>query len=315
MTKIRLLGRTHYQVLEPAVLRLLVQGCTSPVSSSFRDQVARKLSGSQCGLNLGAAGYAVDLGKALGLLRANLVWTSLGHLLNIVAGNPTADSWQELSEAERIVFLRLFLEFDGASLIFFAKKIERQSKVPDKGESWTEIAQDLFESTYEEYLKFITGPEPRIRLRQLLEGRRRRPFQGKSGTHQSLLHIHALHRLHLVEQIEQGTTRVYKGKFQVDGMQRPTRRLIGAIPDLMTLERIVDAGTCYEVSGEVLGYAGSAQEMCEADFMDKVRSVYGDVMATGVAICPIQTVAEAIQVQSLVEHRKPPKIKNILGNL
>ncbi len=315
MTEVRLVGRTHYQVLEPALLRSLVQSCTSPVSSAFRDQVARKLSGSQRDLNVVAAGYAVDLGKALRLVRGNLVWTNLGHLLNITAGNHAADSWRELNEAERIVFFRLFLEFDGAALIFFAKKIERQSKVPDQGESWTGIAQDLFQSTYEEYLKFVTGPAPRIRLRQLLERRRRRPFQGKSGTHQSFLHIHTLHRLLLVEQIEEGTTRVYKGNFQVDGMQRPTRRLIGAIPDLMTLERIVDAGTCYDVVGEVLGYAGSGQEMHDTDFMDKVRSVYRDVMATGVAICPIQTVAEAIQVQSVMEHRKPPGIKDILARL
>lgn len=315
MTEVRLLGRTHYQVLEPALLRLLIQACTSPTSSAFRDQVARKLSGCQRDLNVVAAGYAVDLAKGLRLVHANLVWTHLAHLLNIVAGKGMADSWPELNDAERIVFFRLFLEFDGAALIFFAKKIEVQSQVPVQDEGWTEIAQDLFKNTYEEYLEFATGPEFRIRLRQLLEKRRRRPFQGRSGTHQSWPHIHALHRLDLVEQVEGGGTRVYRGKPQVGGMQRPTRRLIGAIPDLRVLEKVIDAGMCYEVVGEVLGYVYSDQEMCDTEFMDKVRSIYRDVMATGIAICPIQTVAEAIQVQSIMESHKPPGTEHILERL
>ena len=325
MTEIRLLGRTHYQVLEPALLRLLIQTCTSPVNSAFRDQVARRLSSShrdvqqmtQIGphknLNLGAAGYAVDLAKALRLVHPNLVWTNLGHLLNLVAGCRTTESWRKLNDAERVVFFRLFLEYDGAALIFFAKKIEEQSVVPDRGESWTKIAQTLFQNTYEEYLKFLADTKSRVRLRQLLEKRRRHPFHGKSGAHQSWLHIHALHRLHLVEQVEAGSARIYRRKSQTGRTQTPTQRLIGAIPDLMALERVVDADMCYEVVAEVLGYVDSGQDVLDKEFVDKVRSIYDNVMATGIVICPVQTLTEAIQVQSVIEHRKPPRAQSILA--
>ena len=297
------------------MLSLLVLRCTSPVSSDFPDRVARRLSAFGKDLNVAAASYAIDLAKALNLLNANLVWTNLGHLLSVVSVGEPAGSAAELSEAERVAFFRIFLEFDGAALIFFAKKIEAQDTVPGPHESWPQVAQELFESTYDEYLGFVTDTQTRIRVRQLAERRRGRPFQGKSGAHQSWVHIHTLHRLRLVEKVEECNARVYKGKRPVCGVQRPTAKLIEVVPDLKTLEDVIYERACYDVASEVFGCADSEGELSDGDFVCKVRSVYDCVMATGVALCPIQTLAEAIQVQSVAEHRRPPRMENIVTRL
>ena len=297
------------------MLRLLVQGCTSAVHGDFADRVASRLSACREELNLAAARYAIDLAKALNLVNENLVWTNLGHLLNVVSVSAPPWSINELCESERVLFLRIFLEFDGAALIFFSKKIESQNNVPGRGENWIQIAQELFETTYDEYLQFLSDPQVRIRVRQLAERRRRWPFRGKSGPHQSLIHIQTLHRLGLVERVGEGTTRVYKYKVPAEGSVRPTTKLIELIPDLMVLENVTRDGALYDVAKQVLGYRAVGRELSDHDFLGKLLTVYDQVMATGVALCPIQTVAEAIQVQSVVEGFEPPRTANILLRL
>ena len=315
MIEVRLVRRTHYQVLEPALLRSLIVRCTSPVNSDFPDRVAKRLSDSTEDLNVAAAGYAVDLAKALKLLNGNLVWGNLGHLLNVVGTSTTSGIGFELNDAERIVFFRLFLEFDGAALIFFSKKIEAQGTLPSSCERWTDIAQELFETTYSEYLQFVTEPQLRVRVRQWAEKRRRQPFRGKSGAHQSWVHVHALRRLLIVEELHQGGARAYKASKATCGGRRPTARLLDMVPDLTALERVIGNQTYYEVAREVLGYSDSRKKLSDAEFLENVLSVYDRVMATGVALCPIQTLAEAIQVQAMIENRSVPQTEDIVPQL
>ena len=98
MIDVRLINRTHYQISEPAYLTLLIRKCTSPTSSSYRDAVARRFCEVVDGINIAASGYAVDLARSLNLLNANLVWTELAHLLNVVAPEDAPQPSEELSD-------------------------------------------------------------------------------------------------------------------------------------------------------------------------------------------------------------------------
>ena len=83
----RLLTRTHYQVDEPAYLRVLILRCTSPIRSEYRERVAERLVDKvrELGkMNVAAAHYAIDLARATGLINANNVWTERGQLLNLI---------------------------------------------------------------------------------------------------------------------------------------------------------------------------------------------------------------------------------------
>ena len=185
--------------------------CTSPVQSDFRDNVSRKLSESSLSINTAAAGYAVDLARALGLLHDNLVWTNLGHLLSVVHAPTRSIDDKVLSEVERYFFLRIFVEFDGAALIFFAKRVEEFGRVPRRNESWDEVAQSLFRDVYREYLSLATDPQDRVKIRRLAEHREARPYRGKSGPHQCYLHVQTLTRLGFLTKAA-GRERVYLRK-------------------------------------------------------------------------------------------------------
>ena len=78
----------------------------------------------------------------------------------------------------------------------------------------------------------------------------------------------------------------------------------------------MNARSWYEVASEVLGEGTvSVQDLNDSEFAASVQSVYDRVMATGVALCPIQTLAEVLQVRSVAERRLAPRMENILLRL
>ncbi len=296
----------------------VVRACTSPVRSAIRDNVAGKLaSSSRFGLNLAAAAYAVDLAKSLGLLQdRNLVWTNLGHLLHLIHDENPASAHCSLSDRQVYFFLRAFLEFDGAAFIHFAKRIEEHGSIPSGGseERWPEIAQRLFLETYAEYLNLATDPKDRIRIRQLGERRRAKPFKGNSGRHQCFVHLNALCRLRL---ITAATTndRAYTQAPPIPDGASPTAKLLRLLPDAAELERAVSAGRLYEIVGELSGRTLRHHDFHHDAFADMVHQLYRRVVSTGVSLCSLQTLTEAIQIEALVLGHKPPHAHVILNQL
>ena len=315
MIGVRLVNRTHYQVLEPAYLAFLVCRCTSPTSSNHRDTVAGRFFETTEGINIAASKYAVDLARSLHLINSNLIWTELGHLLNLVASDSARRSKLELSTAEKMLFLRIFLEYDGAAFVYLARKLEMQRKLPDCDETWADVAQELFLDVYEEYLEFVTDLQLRTKIRQLAEKRRNTPFQGSSGRHQSFIHIHTLFRLGLVEASRSGSGRVYLAKPVEDEDRFATSELFHAIPDVKTLEQVIDSGALYEVVGRVLGVKHNTKLMSDSEMMERVRSIYSQVMQTGVNLCSLQTLSEMLQIQSLTEGKALESRAAILSRL
>ena len=294
MIAARLITRTHYQVLEPAYLTPLVRKCTSPTQSSYRDAVAQTFSKITAGINIAASGYAVDLARSLNLLNANLVWTDLGQLLNVIAVNENQQTGEQLSPCERILFLRLFLEYDGAALIYFSRKLEEQPRLPAPGESWASVAQEMFLDIYEQYLQLITDPQARTQIRQLAEKRRHSPFRGHSGRHQSLIHIHTLFRLGLVYSTIGSHERVYSAKSLTGESRLATSELLAVVPDVSSLEHIVRNQCLYEAVGRALGIQCRSGPIDDEEFMHRVREIYGQVMKTGVSLCSLQTILRSI---------------------
>ena len=294
----------------------VVRACTSPVRSDFRDNVAGKLAATSAfQLNPAAARYAVDLTKSLGLLQDNLVWTNLGQLLNLVYEDEQPTEHGALSERQTFFFLRTFLEFDGAAFIHFAKRMEEDGRIPKEGgeERWPDIAQRLFRETYADYLTLATVPQDRIRIRQLDERRRAKPFRGNSGRHQCFLHLHSLFRLGLMAN-PNGDDRVYTpGRLLVTGAT-PTAKLLHLLPGAMELERAVSAGRLYAIVG---GLAGRTRphDLSSDSFAAKVRRLYQRVVSTGISLCSLQTLTEAIQLESLVRGHKPPLAQDVLNRL
>ena len=293
----------------------IVRSCTSPVQSDFRDNVIRKLATSHISLNRAAAGYAVDLAKSLGLLQDNLVWTNLGHLLHVVYGDESRSNNTAMSETQKYFFLRAFLEFDGAAFIHFAKRLEEEGRVPRQGEHWTEVAQRLFCDTYNEYLSFATDPQERVRVRHLRERRRAKQFRGNSGRHQCFVHLQCLNLLGLISKAN-GSERVYTQSVSNDDRgPSPTAKLLELLPNALELERAVSTSDLYNIVAELFRCRRQPEGLTRDWFATTVHRIYQRVVSTGVSLCSLQTLTEAIQIELLALGFRPYHAQDILMQL
>ena len=312
----RLLTRTHYQVDEPAYLRLLVLACSSCTQSDYSDRLAARLV-DELGrrgqdLNIGAARYGVDLARAIGLLTDNNTWTDLGMLLYTVSGARDDFGDLKLTASERLFFFRLFLEADGAALIFLGKLLADCGQLPVKGQTWVEgtnrIANDMFAACFAEYLDLAAEPVERVKLRQVLERRNARPFHGNSGRHQMSVHLQTMYRLGLVGRSQQNNSRAYYLPEREDfhgGLWALTR----CVPDARALEDTLKERAWPVVAARVFqtslpGLPAGADESLGRDLLEHLLPTYDIICATGVPLCSLTALVESLQIRQLLRTGK-----------
>jgi hypothetical protein len=225
------------------MMRVLVLKCSSPVRSDYGERaaecLAKELQVAGREFNAAAGGYAVDLAQSLGLLNANIVWTDRAQVLNAISADELTNC--ELSLPERLFFFRLFLEEDGAALLFLARLLTKHGGLPPKDNGWAEIANAMVISVFEEYLRQAAEPAARITLRGVIERRRASPYTGKSGPHQLFVHLQTLYRIGLVGLEDSGAARKYS-LLKKGATAEPLTLLLAAVPDVIALEKCV--GRC-----------------------------------------------------------------------
>lgn len=95
----------------------------------------------------------------------------------------------------------------------------------------------------------------------------------------------------------------------------PTAKLLGLLPGARELERVVSSGRLYDIVGEVAGRALRRYDDNPDSFAATVRQLYERVVSTGVSLCSLQTLTEAIQIESLVHNHAPPHAQDVLNQL
>jgi hypothetical protein len=297
----RLVFRTHYQVDEPAYLRLLIHCCSSPVQSAYDEAVADKLAREARrrgkDFNVPAAGYVLDLAHALDVITTQNVWTPTGHLVGLLSA-PREVPWDEqlaLDERERLIYLRVFLEGDGAALLFLARHVTEHGSIPNSEGDWNSLAQRMFVDTYQEYLKLTATTADRVGLRSQLDRIQHKGYTGKSGSHKLFVHLQAMYRLGLLDRLTNTGRRRYSrlGSGNFD----PLARLIQAVPSIYALEQVAREGHWVDIAGGILGWRPVNDAPRAPRLWALLVSFYRGVMGTGVPLCPLRTVIEALQIE------------------
>lgn len=300
----RLLFRTHYQVDEPVFAHAVITLGTSAIRSNYDENVARLLAreitkrGKK--LNIAAAGYAVDLAKGLSLVGSNNIWEQNGHLVALLA--PTEfgewDATVSLDLARQLLYFRIFFEADGAALLYLARRILREGCLPHSGMDWNALATEMFVETYSAYLAATTSTPARVALRSKIDALRMRNYAGKSGSHKIFLHLQTLYRLGLVDRAIGGTDRRYEmSDLSIGRLQR----LVAEIPDIYSLETMVQQHSLVDVSGSVYDLVAHPSSDDPQVTLRELIPAYRRLMATGVSICPLAPIVEATQIKLLVE--------------
>lgn len=297
----RLVFRTHYQVDEPAYLRILVLHGTSPVRSDYSERVAQTLAThlqkKGISFNIAAAGYAVDLARFLGVINEQNSWTAAGHLLAHIARRDDDPADLDLTLGERLAYLKVFLEGDGAAMLYLGQRVLEQDSLPGD-DDWNSVAQSMVLDVYEECLKLTSATADRVAIRRELDRLRRQGFTGKTGPHKMFVHLQSMYRLGLLSRPRAGQGRSYAATDP-----RALQRFCDAIGNLLRLEEIVRDSRWADVAASMLDAPHDRGPISPDELLSVVLDPYQDITATGIAICPISAVFDAIQIGALLERR------------
>lgn len=303
----RIAFRTHYQVHEPAYLKFLILECASPVQSAYREVLGTRLAEEMTrlgkDLNPPAGAYAVDLAQDLNLLTPNNVWADKAHLMNLITKirSQALEEDLALTLPEKLLYFHIFLEGDGAALIYIAKKLLAHGSVVDSEEDWNMWARDMFAAVFSDYLDLTANTADRVKLRREVDRIRSRGYEGNTGSHKMYIHLQTLTRLGLVIRDETGAARSVKlpaGFAQGGGLAA----LVQRIPTVKALEDLVAERQWIEVASDVFQLSqGSmpAQPPTMQRLMSLVASYYAQAMSTGISICPLSALIGAIQISAL----------------
>jgi len=311
----RVLYRTHYQVDEPALMGLLVRLCASPVRANYTERVAHRMaeeiSSRGRAFNVAAAGYAVDLAHSLEILNESNVWTDKGHLLALYARvvGSVNDDELKLDPAETLAYFRLFLEADGAAILRIAGFALRNGEIP-ADRDWNGFAQQLFREVFAEYLTATADLTDRIALRKEVE-RVKVPFSGKTGAHKSFLHLQTMARLGLLSDASTTSQRQYK---VTDVERARLSALARLIPTVTALEDVLQGGRWADTAAVVFEFGG-APDLPPEQLLHIVGQTYRRVAATGIPLCSLATLTDAVQIELLTSGHRSRQHAEILGAL
>ena len=299
----RVLFRTHYQVDEPRLIEFVVKLCTSPVRSAYDEAVARKLS-NEIGerlkeFNVAAAGYAVGLAQGLKVIDKNNVWSERGHLVSLLSQTVEHSSEKplDLDTTERLLYFRLFMESDGAMIIALARRARVQKEFSNSETPWTKLATDLLQGVYRDYLAWAGTTADRVALRREADRITRRGYEGRSGQHKMFIHLQTLYRLGFLDRAH---SRDRRYTVPADLSKPNLAVLLQELPDFYALERAINERRLIEIAGKVFHLGEPTQTRWPVDvIMPEVVTLYRKVMCTGVSLCPLSTIIEAIQIKVL----------------
>jgi hypothetical protein len=309
--KRRLILRTHYQAKEPAYLEFLIKNCTQPAQSSFAETVAKKLEqeikrrGKE--FNVNAALYTVDLAKALDLLTPNHTWSDKGYLLDLTAEIDDKELEEELTLtlAEKLTYFCLFLEGDGAVLLFIARYLVQHGEFNHSDPNANLFAQKMFISILSEYLSLATTTAGRLSIRHEIERIESRPYRGNTGRHKLLIHFQTLYRLGLVACQDTISGSSYRMPNLPHLHSNGLAYLVSKIPDVLTLEKVISTNSWIDIAAHVFQipsvYLDITNDAQRIEILSLIASYYQRIVLRGAPLCSISTLIEATQINLLAQ--------------
>ena len=201
MTEPRLIIKTHSEVSKPGIFSIVISKCSYADKSSHPEIVSKRLyelyeeNGQP--FNKLAAKFVVIMAQRFGFLRENMIWDWRGHVINGAlqylnkAENENIDLFLELTKLEKIIYLKYYLETDGAVILQLAKRIKEYNEI-SRGDLSKSIHL-LFREIYEGYIAISSNFQKRIELKERLKKiPKQKGYDQKTVQHKVRAHIYPL---------------------------------------------------------------------------------------------------------------------------
>ena len=285
----RFIAKTHTEALRPGNYSILIAKCTYPDQGAYPEQVEKRLTEiiSSKSVAKFTVLTATSKNRGFGFLRDNMIWswkgyviyTALKFLNKVSIEDPNV--FFDLSRLEQVMFLRFFLETEGAMILKLAERAIQTGYIAYSFLK-TDI-QNIFAEIYNGYLDIAPDFRTRTRLRESQNQLKARNEKYGSGTiaHKVKPHLQALVDLGVLELESIDKDEVYR---MLDyNNVRPLEKFHEAIGNFSNLEEIVLKDEYYRVIAEAVNLNPVAYTRPIHEDLLKQSLIYGYVeMRNGV---------------------------------
>jgi hypothetical protein len=238
--EIRLQLKTHYQIAKPGIFSVLLSKCTSPSQSNYQEVISERLANigfKKIALNKESAKFAVAMAQSFGFITSNMFWGWRGHAINILLEDTQRekiDDFLDLTAAEKILFLKYYLEADGATILEICKKLSSKGKISRNELLSTDFIDQIFINIWETYRQLTTDLSQKTHLRQNIQKLRSKPYTFKTRIHKALAHVEPLADFDVIERKEHKNEIIFLPKTN-RGLS-PMDKLTQAMNTIKTME-------------------------------------------------------------------------------
>ena len=311
----------HYAGSRPGLFSALVKSCTHPTSSAYLDSVAEKLlqqfkgvplvtlaqpgkaagrlnsqlQGSVIKLNPAAAKSVVQMAVKLGLLNENFFWSWKGHAINIICEKEKiqSESFLELDFAERIAYLKYYLEADGAMLLTLGEQIlENPAGISTKDLFEKPFVDGAFPKIVRSYLELTGDLGRRTELRHKLGKYEAQSYDSYTRRHKILPRLIPLEDLGLLvrEMTSEGETFLPLKR----GAKIPLKILVGDLRNIETMEQRFARGEYFAIIANTLCDNVKVLSLDEHETLlsKEVAYVYVKLQDTGAAVYSLDAIGD-----------------------
>ena len=311
----RVILKTHSGVRRPGVFSILVARCTSPTQSAYQEDVVKKLAAELKGVpgeylkgasfgERGAAFHAVWMARPeqLGILASNMFWSSKGHAIRALARcDKSLDVRQclDLDSAARLIYLKYYMEGDGAILLSLARELVSRGRLSDYELTQTDLVDRLLMAIWEEYLDLTSDVTERVRMRMQME---RFAYPPSTRRHKTYPHLFPLEDFGLIEHKQVDDENVFFPAVREGRILM--KDLLGPLANVKELEKSIAEGTLAQHLANVMfpGHLRYSYEKDNNALKKTAIEAYRTVVSSGAPICAIDTVIDISYAWMLTYH-------------
>lgn len=334
MTSPRLLSGhaiPHYAGSRPGLFSALLKSCTHPTKAGSLDSVAAKLldqfkevplvmlaqlgeagtksrtsgQGSKITLNLAGARSVVLMAVKLGLLNESFFWTWRGHTINIICEKEESQnsSFLELELAERIAYLKYYLEADGAMLLTLGEQIlENPAGITTQDLFEKPFVDVAFRKIYLSYLELTGNLGARTILRQKLSKLEGQAYDSYTRRHKILPRLLPLEDFGLLARDITKNGETFLPLKQ--DTKIPLQILVTNLGSIEKMEQRFTDGEYFKIIANSLlnNINNLLLDDHKSTVYQEIAYTYVRLQNTGIAVYPLHTIEDVVCIRLLANH-------------
>jgi hypothetical protein len=312
--KIRLMRTTHYQTGHPVFLSFLISMCTSPSESKSQRKVAyaihEVLKSHGYNFSREATKFLIRMAQEMELLQPNHLWTWKAFVIDFFKEKDNLSNYHGetriRSLANKIIYLKYYLESDGGFLLHFARRVLSENGLKKHTLRFVNGAlESIFEEAINEYLSVITDFKEKVRLRRFLELVKRKGYEPKVRIHKAFPHLDPLVDLDILDYDVK--SHVYLSR--ISNGKNVTEVFLKQFPNIACLENIFS-----EEKPAKPGYFKKASEVFDISCQDftkenldaviqNILQTYSKIKDEITGLASIKSIKDIVCALQLSEYR------------